>query len=455
MVALQRGRYSKYLRLISASIDVGILLFFNFWLSSHWFEKFHLFLGYQLLCWAILSLLVGYYQIYRFTTPVEILTKIIKQWLLFGLLLIAFFPLSQSTDFDLAEVNYLMLSIVLSSSSAKFLLFYYLKKYRIETGNNKRKAIIIGYTPEARNLKSLFEKRIDYGYEFFGFFSDKKSNQEVLGRLSDIPDFVFENKIDELYCSLQELSNEQMKHLHEFAERQGLIIKFIPDSKQIFTKNLRIDYYEIFPVLSIQKTPLNDPLTKAFKRIFDVLFSSFVIIFILSWLGPILAILIRLESKGPIFFKQGRPGLNEDEFFCYKFRSMKINSDTETEASKNDPRVTRIGRFMRKTSIDELPQFFNVLMGEMSVVGPRPHLWSQNTKYASKIQKYMLRLYVKPGITGLAQVKGYRGEIETDTDMINRIKYDVFYIENWSFFLDLKIIVMTVVNIFKGEEKAY
>jgi putative colanic acid biosynthesis UDP-glucose lipid carrier transferase len=134
---------------------------------------------------------------------------------------------------------------------------------------------------------------------------------------------------------------------------------------------------------------------------------------------------------------------------------MKINGMTEVEASKNDPRVTKIGRFMRKTSIDEMPQFLNVLKGEMSIVGPRPHLWSQNHKYASKIKKYMVRLYVKPGITGLAQIKGYRGEIETDADMINRIKYDVFYIENWSFALDLKIIIQTIVNIFKGEDKAY
>jgi putative colanic acid biosynthesis UDP-glucose lipid carrier transferase len=156
-----------------------------------------------------------------------------------------------------------------------------------------------------------------------------------------------------------------------------------------------------------------------------------------------------------VFFKQGRPGLNENEFYCYKFRSMHINNVTEKEASRNDPRVTKIGRFMRKTSIDELPQFFNVLFGDMSIVGPRPHLWSQNKTYSNKIKKYMNRHYVKPGITGLAQVKGYRGEIETDEDMIFRIKYDVFYIENWSFSLDVKIIFLTVFNIFKGEKKAY
>jgi putative colanic acid biosynthesis UDP-glucose lipid carrier transferase len=168
-----------------------------------------------------------------------------------------------------------------------------------------------------------------------------------------------------------------------------------------------------------------------------------------------MSFLIKIESKGPVFFKQNRPGLNETGFFCYKFRSMQINQITEQEASRNDPRVTKTGKFIRKTSIDELPQFFNVLLGDMSIVGPRPHLWSQNKTYASKVQKYMVRHYVKPGITGLAQVKGYRGEIETDEDMINRIKFDVFYIENWSLLMDVKIIFQTVINIFKGEEKAY
>ena len=178
-------------------------------------------------------------------------------------------------------------------------------------------------------------------------------------------------------------------------------------------------------------------------------------IFLLSWLIPILAILIKLESKGPVFFKQGRPGIKEKEFFCYKFRSMKINETTEKEASKNDPRVTRIGRFIRKTSLDEMPQFLNVLIGEMSVVGPRPHLWSQNKVYGRRINRYMMRHYVKPGITGLAQVKGFRGEIESDEEMRTRINYDIFYIENWSLLMDIKIIIQTVINIFKGEDKAY
>jgi putative colanic acid biosysnthesis UDP-glucose lipid carrier transferase len=339
--------------------------------------------------------------------------------------------------------------------SFKYFLFYYLKKYRIVTQNNYRSAVIIGYTPEAIRLKEVFENRKDYGYRFQGYFSDKKQNAEIKGKVEDLKEFVLDNNIDEIYCSLNEISNDKLKELVEFADDNKKQIKFIPDSKEIFSKNLKIDYYELFPVLSLQKTQLHNPTIKGLKRVFDILFSLFVIFFVLIWLIPLIAVLIKIESKGPIFFKQGRPGLDENEFFCYKFRSMQVNKTTEKEASKNDPRVTKMGRFMRKTSIDELPQFFNVLLGDMSVVGPRPHLWSQNKSYASKVKKYMVRHYVKPGITGLAQVKGYRGEIETDDDMINRIKYDVFYIENWSLVMDIKIIIQTVINIFKGEEKAY
>jgi putative colanic acid biosynthesis UDP-glucose lipid carrier transferase len=251
------------------------------------------------------------------------------------------------------------------------------------------------------------------------------------------------------------MTNEQLADIVEFSDANEIEIKFIPGLKEIFSKKLKINYYEVFPVLSLQKTVLHDPVIKLVKRIFDIVFSLIILVFILSWFVPLLTLLIKLESKGPVFFKQGRPGLDEKEFFCYKFRSMKLNETTEKEASKNDPRVTKIGRIIRKTSIDELPQFINVFLGDMSVVGPRPHLWSQNKSYGNKINKYMVRHYIKPGITGLAQVKGFRGEIESDEDMRCRIKLDVFYIDNWSLILDIKIIVQTVLNILKGEKKAY
>ncbi len=455
MVANQKGRYSKFIRPISVSLDLLVITLLAFFFFEELNLDFFLFETYQVVCWILIAFFVGFYEVYRFTTPVEILSKILKQSIVFLLVVIAYFPFAKNSLFSGKAVALFMTSSFILIVFIKYLLFYYLKKYRIVTGSNFRNAVIIGYTEEAINLKDLFEKRNDYGYRFFGFFSDKKSNENIKGKVSEIKEFVINNKIDEIYCSLNEITNEQLKDLVEFADENNKTIKFIPDTKQIFSKNLKIDYYEMFPVLSLQRTLLHEPITKTLKRIFDIIFSLCVIIFLLSWLVPLLALLIKLESKGPVFFKQGRPGLDEEEFFCYKFRSMQMNHTTEKEASKNDPRVTKIGRFLRKTSLDELPQFFNVLLGDMSVVGPRPHLWSQNRVYGNRVKKYMVRHYVKPGITGLAQVKGFRGEIETDEDMINRIKLDVFYIENWSFILDIKIIFQTVINIFKGEEKAY
>lgn len=455
MVAQQTGRYSKYIRPISIAFDLIVISL----LSAYFFRELKLNIAYFLLfqgfAWIFIGFLVKFYEIFRFTTPVEIITKIIKQFSIFLLVVIAYFPFAKTVIFSGSAIAISMVVSFVLIVSFKYFLFYYLKKYRITTKNNFRNAIIIGYTPEAIRLKEVFNNRQDYGYRFQGYFSDKKQNPEVKGKIEDLKAFVLENKTDEIYCSLNEISNEKLKDLVEFADENKKTIKFIPDTKEIFSKNLKIDYYELFPVLSLQKTQLHDPFIKGVKRGFDVVFSLVIIVCLLSWLIPIIALLIKLESKGPVFFKQGRPGLDENEFYCYKFRSMQVNETTEKEASKNDPRVTKMGRFMRKTSIDELPQFFNVLLGDMSVVGPRPHLWSQNKSYASKVKKYMVRHYVKPGITGLAQVKGFRGEIETDEDMINRIKFDVFYIENWSIVMDIKIILQTVINIFKGEDKAY
>ncbi|MBP6181230.1 undecaprenyl-phosphate glucose phosphotransferase [Flavobacterium sp.] len=455
MTASQIGRYSKYIRPISISLDLIVISVLSLFVFKELNLNIGYYLIYQTIGWITAAFLVQFYEIYRFTTPIEIISKIIRQGVLFLLIIIAFFPFSKQVVFSGTLIVIFISSVIILITISKFLLFYYLKEYRIITGSNYRSAVIIGYTPEAIQLKDLFETRNDYGYRFLGYFSDKKSNQNIKGKLADLKPFVIENGVDEIYCSLNEISNEHLKDLIDFADENNKTIKFIPDTKEIFSKNLKIDYYDFFPVLSLNKTMLHEPSTKVFKRIFDIVFSITIIVFLLSWLIPLLAILIKLESRGPVFFKQGRPGIDENEFFCYKLRSMKINKKTETEASKNDPRVTRIGKFMRKTSMDEMPQFINVLLGDMSVVGPRPHLWAQNKVYGNKVKKYMVRHYVKPGITGLAQVKGFRGEIETEEDMVNRIKFDVFYIENWSVILDLKIIFQTIVNIFKGEEKAY
>jgi putative colanic acid biosynthesis UDP-glucose lipid carrier transferase len=326
-----------------------------------------------------------------------------------------------------------------------------LKKYRAILGGNIRRVIVIGKNEKTRQLINTFKKRLDFGYNFKHQFNISDTDS-----LKQCFNYVIDNNIDEIYFSVAELSNKQINKLVDFADNNLRELKFIPDNKDIYSKKLKYEYYDYIPVLSFRAIPLQEPVNKYFKRVFDVLFSLGIIFFVLSWLTPILAILIKLESKGPVFFKQSRNGFNYQEFNCYKFRSMTPNKDAHLyQTTKGDLRVTKIGAFIRKTSIDELPQFFNVLFGDMSVVGPRPHMVSHTNMYAQRIDKFMVRHFVKPGITGLAQTSGFRGEVETDKDIIGRVKYDIFYIENWSLLLDLKIIFQTLMNAVKGEEKAY
>ena len=213
---------------------------------------------------------------------------------------------------------------------------------------------------------------------------------------------------------------------------------------------------EFIRLMTIRREPLQAEYNRVLKRVFDIFFSLAILLTIFPILYIVVGILIKLSSPGPILFTQKRTGLYGQDFMCYKFRTMKVNEDTDLlQAVKNDPRKTKIGDFLRRTNLDEFPQFINVLLGNMSVVGPRPHMLKHTNQYSVLIDKYMVRHLVKPGVTGWAQVTGYRGETKTLEQMEGRVKRDVWYIENWTFFLDIKIIVVTVLNMFKGEKNAY
>ena len=316
--------------------------------------------------------------------------------------------------------------------------------------------MILGEDDSTKRIKNLFTSRRNLGYKYLGFFTDKKQLRK-LGSIKESFDFILENEVDEVYCSLKELDNKMLKEMTLFANTHHINLKLIPDSNKLYSKNRHLEYYDdTLVVLNVKKLPFEFPESHIIKRCFDLIFSVVVCVFVLSWLLPILWILVKAESKGPLIFKQKREGLNGDQFVCYKFRSMKLNTlSDKVHATENDSRVTKVGGFLRKTSMDELPQFFNVIKGDMSVVGPRPHLQSLSIEYQKDVDDYLKRHVVKPGITGLAQVSGYRGEIKKKSDIKNRVRLDIFYIENWSFLLDIKIILMTVFNVFKGEEKAY
>ena len=255
------------------------------------------------------------------------------------------------------------------------------------------------------------------------------------------------------------MSNKDIEYINtiiSLSEKLMIRIKIVPNLKQYsIYRKMSVDYYNETPVLLLLKEPLENPINELIKRVFDIIFSLLIIIAILPWLIPIISILIKISSKGPIFFKQLRTGMDNKEFYCYKFRTMKLNSKSGTlQASINDARITKIGRLLRKTNLDEFPQFINVFLGQMSIVGPRPHMLKHTKDFSDITDNYLIRHYVKPGITGWAQVNGYRGETKTNEDIIKRVNHDIWYIENWAFLLDLKIIWLTIYNMLRGEENA-
>jgi exopolysaccharide biosynthesis polyprenyl glycosylphosphotransferase len=210
-----------------------------------------------------------------------------------------------------------------------------------------------------------------------------------------------------------------------------------------------------FAVLSNRYEPLEEIENRIKKRVFDIIFSSLVIVFVMSWLFPIIGLIIKLQSPGPVLFKQLRSGKDNRPFLCYKFRSMRLNNENHKQATIDDDRITKIGRFLRRTSLDELPQFLNVLLGDMSTIGPRPHILTMTNEYSQIINQYMVRHLLKSGITGWAQVNGFRGETKDPELMRKRVEYDIWYLENWSMGLDLKIVFMTILQVIKGDKNAY
>jgi len=450
-VDYKKGRYSNLIRPLFGFIDLVIINMAVFYFEIN-LKSVYAFCLYISICWIIIAVKNHFYEIHRYTRLIKIGPLLFRQIVFFAIALYAYIGFfKQPLMSRLALGDYLLL-VFLLISVFKFLTIFLLKKYRSVLGGNIRKVVVIGNNEKTRQLIETFNTRLDFGYKFDAQFSIKDEGFTI----ENCFDYIIENDIDEIYFSVAELSNNQINKLKDFADNNLRELKFIPDNKEIYSKKLQYEYYNYIPVLSLRVIPLQEPVSQFVKRFFDILFSLFVIVFVLSWLTPILAICIKLESKGPVFFKQSRNGFNYQEFDCYKFRSMTPNKDAHLhQATKGDERITKVGVFIRKTSMDELPQFFNVLFGDMSVVGPRPHMVSHTNMYAQRIDKFMVRHFVKPGITGLAQVSGFRGEVEKDDDIVSRVKYDIFYIENWSLLLDVKIILQTVTNAIKGEEKAY
>lgn len=318
-----------------------------------------------------------------------------------------------------------------------------------------RRIVIVGYDDNANKLAQKLKKKSN-SY-FVGHLGHEaiisNTNAEIL---SGYIDFAKKNQVKELYISIPEQEDNTVSVLAEEAEKHCIRVNFIAPQQNFESGFYHIRYIGGLPVLLRYREPLKRLHKQALKRTFDIFVSSMVIIFILSWLIPLVSILIKLESKGPVFFKQLRSGRDNDSFMCLKFRSMYVNETSDKiQATKNDRRITKVGAVLRKTSLDEFPQFLNVFMGDMSVVGPRPHMLRHTEEYSEQVSHYMVRLYLKPGLTGWAQVNGYRGEIKNIGLMKQRVEHDIWYMENWSILLDIKIMYLTLINILKGEENAY
>ena len=452
MVKKYAGRYSKYLRPISIIFDLLVVSSFVYLFLDKSLFRVTPILVFSAL-WIISAFITKFYEVYRFTKLIRIISFIFYQLLLFSILVFAFFGVVQSPTPVLSQTLVFLLYTFIIISLFKLTLFYALQSYRLGFGGNFRKTIIIGNDESVSELKEFFINQKELGYENRRTF---KFNHPSDLNLEECFDFILTRNIDEVYCSANELDESQISRLITFCENNFKILKFISKRGGLLSKKLKTDTYGLSTVQSLREMPLSNDFNTILKRTFDITFSLFIIIFLLSWITPIIGLIIKIESRGPVFFKQTRNGIKFREFTCYKFRSMIENNDADIQqATKNDKRVTKIGKILRKTSLDELPQFFNVLIGNMSVVGPRPHMIRENERYSKSVDKFMVRHFVKPGITGLAQVKGFRGEIETDEDIINRVKYDIYYLENWSLILDLNIVFLTTINFLTGQKKAY
>jgi putative colanic acid biosysnthesis UDP-glucose lipid carrier transferase len=416
-------------------------------------------------CWLLVGASSGLYQDFR-VKPFSYEWVLFIKTLVIYTLIISFisFQFYKSHLYIRWIVGIHCVFIFLVFPMQKLLIRYILKKIRKSESILKR-VLIVGTGETGLDFYQQIVKNKQFGYKLTGFLDEKTHpslNGHYLGSLSDLENVITKHELDDIVITMPLTGGTQLQNIVELGEKEGKRIHIIPDYQYLRQGRVQIKKMGEMPFITLHSQPLDNIENQFYKRVFDIVFSLLVIVFLLSWLTPLIALLIKITSKGPVFFKQERWGLHNRPIVCYKFRSMTACSKDVDEngnyqqAKKGDPRVTRIGKILRKTSLDEMPQFFNVLGGSMSVVGPRPHPVPLNIMSKNSVENYMMRHWVKPGITGWAQVKGYRGETSSDpVRMKKRVEADIWYMENWTLWLDLQIIVQTVVNIVKVDKNVF
>ncbi len=415
--------------------------------------------------WIVIAFYHRAYTFFRGESFEEMLRKLAGYHFIYSATVFLFlFTLNFDSVARLWVLYYIVTSFVL------FFLFRllfqtFLSWYRSK-GYNFRNVVLVGDDDSVQYLFKVMKSDITLGFRVLGFFSEGSdfSKQKLvdngcrhLGSPQLIKDFLIQHDIHELYWQLTPTEHPNFKEIIQYCENNLIRVRFIPYfGSTLFGRKPIIDMFRLMPLVSLRSEPLQRPLNRALKRSFDIVFSLGVLFIIMPLLFPILFLFIKLGSSGPVFFKQLRTGEDGRSFWCYKFRTMRVNADSDKlQAVQNDPRLTAIGSILRKTNVDELPQFWNVLTGEMSVVGPRPHMLKHTEEYSQRVSKFLVRHLAKPGITGWAQVNGLRGETKQLIDMEKRVEADIWYVENWSLALDVRIVFRTIWNMLKGEEKAY
>lgn len=401
------------------------------------------------LTWFFLVLVSNPYNINKGWS----VSKILKSQFIFvfiHLLVVASLIFFLRQHYGLFQIGLIYILFIPFFFAWKIVSYYLRKIYTPEVPF--KNYIIIGKNDTATEIRKYYLQNPELKFRFIRYFDEKLGEQGI----DEIRSFCAASEIHEIICCVKNIHDPTFKKLVGFGLDTLIKVRMVVDFENNNQQAIRLDRFDSQKILDVVPIPLDQPQNQLVKRIFDIAFSSAFIVLVMSWLLPIIAIIIKLDSKGPVFFVQLRSGQDNRPFKCLKFRSMKVNVEADArQATKDDPRITKLGAFLRKSSIDELPQFFNVFIGTMSVIGPRPHMLKHTEEYSKLIDSFMGRHYVKPGITGLAQCMGYRGETNTLADMENRVRLDRYYIENWSFWLDIKIVFLTVVSLIRGSDKAY
>lgn len=358
--------------------------------------------------------------------------------------------------FFIFEIQFLILAFI-SFTVISALTHLGMRYYYNRTQASPFSYVVVGGTASNFHyLKNIFDSIYGNNIQCLGRFANKEiKGVKSLGNFDQIEGFIKRNDLTKVLYINSTLSKSKVQRIMQLCRSRIIEFEVVPKEVEFFQKGIQVEQLAHMPIFCRKKEPLCELKNKLLKRAFDFVFSFLVLLLIFPWLLPILALLIKLESRGPVFFVQKRTGYWNKPFNCFKFRTMKLNDQSDTlQATKDDARITRIGAFLRKTNIDELPQFYNVLKGQMSVVGPRPHMLKHTEVYSQLIEQFMIRHEVKPGISGWAQVSGWRGPTNKVYQMEQRVEHDVTYIENWSIWFDCKIIFLTVLNIYRGEENA-